>query len=92
MVLILDGNRKMGAHVWSDTGYLICLRPSRAADFQKRSIFRHTGSTRSELPTIIPCSALHVKHVLFPYWTYLPLDQRVVKGNILPRRAEAGHS
>ena len=26
MVLVLDGNSEIGAHVWSDLDYLICLR------------------------------------------------------------------
>ena len=26
MVLILDGNSEIGAHVWRNLGYLICLR------------------------------------------------------------------
>ena len=25
MVLILDGDLEIGAHVWSDPGYLICI-------------------------------------------------------------------
>ena len=26
MVLILEGNSEIGEHVWSEIGYLICLR------------------------------------------------------------------
>ena len=47
MVLILDSQLEIGAHVYSDLGYLICLRHSFSSrahtklNFKERPIFRH---------------------------------------------------
>ena len=57
MVLILDGNSEIGAHVWSDLGYLIrliCLmhiKQSKIFFLQIRPIFRHACAICSELPS-----------------------------------------
>ena len=53
--MVLDGNSEMGAHVWSDLGYLICYRHvcrARAGSLlQERLIFLHTCATGSVLPS-----------------------------------------
>ena len=44
VILILDGNSEMGAHVWSNLGYQICLRHlytskvTNKESFQKKKI------------------------------------------------------
>ena len=58
MVLILDGNSEIGAHLWCDIGQLICLkhlfRPSAVtylifSSSQKRPILLQTHATFSGL-------------------------------------------
>ena len=58
MVLILDGNSEIVAHVWRDFVYLICLRhmfKSRAGTSRifplKRPVFLHVVATCYELPS-----------------------------------------
>ena len=60
MVFKYDGSSNKCAQLWSDLGYLICLRQlirSRAITyltfFQKRAIFLHTCAACSELPSNI---------------------------------------
>ena len=59
MVLVLDGHLEIGARVWIDLGYLICVRRlfrSRGIKhllFQKRLIILHTCATCFELPSKI---------------------------------------
>ena len=59
--LLLDGNSESGAHVWSGTGNLICLRHllrftavgSLCFFLQKTPAFLHRFPTCSELPSDI---------------------------------------
>ena len=56
MVLILDGNSEIGAHVWSNLCYLICLRHlirSKTVTNLIFPIFLHACATCSKLPSDI---------------------------------------
>ena len=66
MVLILDGNLEIGAHVGSNLCYLICFRhliisrviTNRIFYTKKKLIFLHVCATYSELPSDIQYSFL----------------------------------
>ena len=53
MVLILDGNSEIGAHVWSEIAIMICKRFRARFVFQRRPVFLHKCATRFELPSNI---------------------------------------
>ena len=73
MVLILVVNSVIGAHLWSDLGYLICLRywvKSGAVAYlisflQKRPIFLHTWATCSKIPSIISTMVYQIPAYIF---------------------------
>ena len=53
MVLIVDGNSEIGAHVLSDLGYLICLDLERSQiwTFFANTDFLHMCAMGTELPS-----------------------------------------
>ena len=53
MVLILDSNSEIGAHVRSNLGYLTCLRHLISSVVTKIPAILHACATCSELPPII---------------------------------------
>ena len=61
MVLILDGNSEIGAHVWSDIGYSIRLSHLFSARAITNLILLHTCATCSELPSNISTMVLSGK-------------------------------
>ena len=49
MVLRLDGNSEIGAHTWSNFGYLICLRRLFRSKAAKNLIFSKMNYLPSDL-------------------------------------------
>ena len=64
IVLIVDGISEVGTHVWSDLGYLNCLRHLfRSTEVtKKRPHLRHTCAASSDLPSYI-CTMINIKPV-----------------------------
>ena len=66
MAIILDGNSKIGAHVWSELENLICLMHQNA--FFQKPVLLHMCATWSELPSH-KISMIHVQILSLSLWT-----------------------
>ena len=80
MILLLDSNSEIGAHVWSEIGNLICLRylsRSKAVVNLKCTLrntcFLHTCATCSELPSNLSAMILLSTEQVFKAQEVLPV-------------------